>query len=89
MGVVKEISCSRSVRVNTGQYEGTEYFVSMKMELDDLDDEAVEADRLALVVEEAIGRQLFASYKVRGKNLNRAQIAKQHGLGRLVDGAEK
>lgn len=84
MAVVKEIACSRSVRVNTGQYEGTELFVSMKMELDELDDEREQADLLATTVEEAIGRQLLMSYRVRGKKLSRSLIAKQHGLGCLL-----
>lgn len=84
MAVVKEIACSRSVRINTGQYEGTELFVSMKMEVDELDDAAEEADLLAMRVEEAIGRQLLVSYKVRGKKLSRSLIAKQHGLGCLL-----
>lgn len=81
MAVVKEIVCSRSVRVNTGQYEGTELFVSMKAELDELDDIETEETDLARTVERAMLRQLIANYRVRGKNLTPALIAKQHGLG--------
>lgn len=79
--VVKEISVSRSVRVNTGNYEGTEHFVSMRAELDELDDEAEAADELSRQVDGAMLRQLHRSYKVRGKrDMTPAQISKHHGI---------
>ncbi len=79
------VTVSRSVRVNTGNYEGTEQFVSMTAELDELDDEFVVALLLAGRVETAILAQLVQSYKVRGKKeMVAKRVAKHHGLG-LVD----
>ncbi len=79
---VKEITVSRSVRVNTGNYEGTEHFVSMKAELDELDGTLSSTRDLSEKVDCAMLDQLCVAYKKRGKNLSRDQIAKQHGLNR-------
>lgn len=76
---VKEVAVSRSVRVNTGNYEGTEHFVSMKAEVGFDDPEAVREELNALV-EEAMIAQLLHSYKVRKKAMTRAQVQKLHGL---------
>ncbi len=79
---VTSITASRSVRVNTGNYEGTEHFVSMTAELDELDDELVETRLLAKRVETALLKQLQYSYSVRGKKeMIPKRIAKHHGLG--------
>ena len=80
MADVKEITVSRSVRVNTGNYEGTEHFVSMKAELDEFDDPASVHAELAAGVERAMVSQLHRSYKVRGKKLTATQVATHHGL---------
>ena len=78
---IKEIVVSRSVRVNTGNYEGLEHFVSMKAELDGLDDETEVAVELSAKVERAMVAQLHRSYKVRGKkDMTPEKIAKHHGL---------
>lgn len=79
--IVREICVSRTVRVNTGNYEGTEHFVSMKAEVDELDDETAEAKKLAAMVDEAMLRQLLRSYKVRGKkDMTLERIQRHHGL---------
>ncbi len=79
--VVKEIVVSRSVRVNTGNYEGTEHFVSMKAEIDELDDEAKASAELNAHVERAMVTQLVRAYKVRGKkDMTPEKVAKHHGL---------
>lgn len=77
---VKEITVSRSVRVNTGNYEGLEHFVSMKAELDEFDNEGEAHKRLCKIAEAALTIQLQRSYQVRGKGLSIAQVAKRHGL---------
>ena len=83
----REIVVSRSVRVNTGNYEGTEHFVSMKTELDanGLDDPEEETHRLVGVVERAMVAQLVRSYKARGKKemTDPEKVARHHGLTHL------
>ncbi len=82
--VIKEITVSRSVRVNTGNYEGTEHFLSMKAEIDFLDDEAPSAAELNAHVERALVAQLVRAYKVRGKkDMTAEKVAKHHGLTHL------
>jgi hypothetical protein len=78
---VKEIVVSRTVRMNTGNYEGTEHFVSMKAEVDGLDDEQEATRELALKVELAMVRQLRHSYAARSKPMKEAGVARHHGLG--------
>lgn len=82
-----EVVVSRSVRVNTGNYEGTEHFVSMKTVLDELDDERSAAQELSAHVERAMVAQLCRAYKVRGKkDMTPERVAKHHGLTYLSKG---
>lgn len=72
---------SRSCRVNLGNYEGTEHFLSMKAEIDELDDELVEVARLGEAVDLAMVTQLGRSYGARGKrDMTRERIARHHGI---------
>ena len=79
---IKEITVSKSVRVNTGNYEGTESFVSVKAVIDELDDHDAELVSLNAVAERALLAQLVRSYKVRGKTsmADPKKVAKHHGL---------
>lgn len=79
---ITEIVASRSVRVNTGNFEGTDHFVSAKAELDELDDPEQAMMELAGIVEERIVVQLQNHYKTRNvKNLiELGNIRKHHGL---------
>ena len=81
---IKEIVVSRSVRVNTGNYEGIEHFVSMKAELDELDDETSVTTELNAKVERTLVAQLHRSYQVRGKkDMTPEKVARHHGLSYL------
>lgn len=80
MGDVKEVSCSLSVRVNTGNYEGTECFVAMKADVDGLDSPDEVTEDLQRRVAGAMMNQLRAVYAARGKKTSAAMIAKQHGV---------
>ena len=77
---VREIVCSKSARVNVGNYEGVEHFVSMKADLDELDDPTEVAAELCATAERAIVRQLHRSYRVRGKTMSSTEVAKHHGF---------
>lgn len=85
---VVEIVASVSARINTGNFEGTEFFVSVKgtVDADDpLDDPAVAAEQLARQAEAALAESLVRSYMARGKATlgSKAAVAKHHGLGRI------
>lgn len=86
--IVREICVSRTVRMNTGNHEGTEHLVSMRAEIDELDDELVEAARLGEAVDLAMVTQLRRSYGARNKrDMTRERIARHHGL--YIGGDEK
>lgn len=78
---VKTISASVSVRVNTGNYEGTEFRLEASAELDELDDEATCAVRLQVMLRDAMVTQLMRSYAARGKRVDEEIVKRQHGLG--------
>ena len=80
MAHVRSVTASLQVRVNTGQYEGTEALVSMTAELDEFDDAVEETAALQRRVDEAMLLQLRAIYKSRGKSTSAAMVAKQHGV---------
>lgn len=78
---VKEIAVSRSVRVNTGNYEATDFFLSAKAEIDpDFDDYEASIKELNKLVDRAMLLQLGLSYKTRGKDIDVKAITKLHGL---------
>ena len=77
---IEEVNASCSVRMNTGNYEGTEYFVSVKVSVDQFDDPQECTDLAQKRAVEAMLGQLERAYKARGKKLTREQICKQHGL---------
>lgn len=79
---VTEIVASRSVRVNTGEYEGTEHFVSLKAEVDELDTPEQAMAELAAMAEQQLARQLLAHYLTRGKKALSTldAVKKHHGL---------
>lgn len=80
MAFVKELNVSRSVRVNTGQYEGTEVFVSMKAELDEFDDPDQELANLEDRADKAILMSVYGVHASTGKKPTIKAIATRHGL---------
>lgn len=80
MAHVAELCVSRSVRVNTGQYEGTECFVSMKVQLDELDDPTKEMADLEDRANLAILRAVYQVHAAAGKKPALKAIAVRHGL---------
>lgn len=82
MAEVREVTASVSVRVNTGNYEGTEFFTSVRAELGDFEDPQEATKQVQRVAEQAMLRQLHRSYKVRGKKTMEDVnvIARHHGL---------
>lgn len=77
---MREVAASMSVRVNTGDYQGTEFFVSMKAEVTELDDPAEVTRELQNRVGATMVSQLRRSYAARGKVLTDDQVRKQHGI---------
>ncbi len=78
---IKEITVARSYKINFGNYENVDVFVSMKAELDmALDDTIQETALLAGCVEDAALAQLMSVYKARGKKASEAEIRRRHGI---------
>lgn len=78
MARITSITISRSARINLGNYEGLEHFVSMTQEV--LEGETLDSQSLAKKVERSLCEQLFRSFRVRGKKMTRAHIARHFGL---------
>ena len=79
---ITEIVVSRSVNIKTRDYEGTQPFVSMKAEVDDLSGESpVEVYKyLARAVNSAVLNQAVEAHKARGKKVTREEASKRHGI---------
>lgn len=78
---VTKIVASRSTRVNTGQYEGTEYFISMEVEIDpQMDDWKEQKGLLEQKLDAAMLDTLHAAHRANGKNVTREAVAKRHGI---------
>lgn len=88
MSKVSEIVISRTTRMNTGNYEGTEYFVSMKMELDELDDAEHDMEDLQNRVDQAMIQQLMLAYKARKKVTTKEQVCIRHGFNDIYSGSK-
>lgn len=80
MAHVAEINVSKSVRVNTGQYEGTETFVSLKVVLDELDDYETELAAAEERLAKAILMAVHSVHAASGKKPTLAAISTRHGL---------
>ncbi len=77
---IKEITVARSYRVNLGNYENVDVFVSMRAEVDGLDDATQETGVLGCCVEDAALLQIISVYKARGKKVSEAEVRRRHGL---------
>lgn len=77
---VKEVTASMSVRVNVGDYQGTEFFVSMKAEVTELDPLDVVLRETQAAVCQAMVDNVRRSYAARGKTLTDDQVRRQHGI---------
>lgn len=78
--LVQNITISRAVKVNIGNYESTDIFVSMTAQLDDFDDPKESAIKLKDAVLDDILNQLIVLYKERGKTTTKASLKRQYGL---------
>lgn len=82
---VKEIIVSKTAKVNLGNYEAFDSFVSVRAQLHELDDEVKCLADLNAVAERALVAQLVRSYRVRGKQMDASAVAKHHGLTYLPE----
>lgn len=81
---ITEIIVSRSCRVNLGNYESLEHFVSMRARMEELDCDELVFAQLSAKVERAMVSQLQRSYKIRGKkDMTAENVARHHGLSHI------
>ena len=77
---IKEITVARSYKVNLGNYENVDVFVSMRAEVDGLDDAVMEAGVLGCRAEDAALLQIMSVYRARGKKVSEAEARRRHGI---------
>lgn len=75
-----EVVKSRSVRVNLGNYESTDFFVSVKAEVDDDETRSSVARSLRKTVDASLIEDISAHFIARGKTLSKNAIAKKYGF---------
>lgn len=77
---ISEVVVSRSVRVNLGDYQATDFFVSMKAEPGDGEKSRDVARSLRRVVDRAIVKNISAHFRGRGQKQTPEQICKKYGF---------
>lgn len=77
---IVEVVVSRSVRVNLGNYEAVDFFVSMKAEADEEDSATAVALDVRRKVESAIAKDIEIHFKKRGKKISEQDIRKRYGI---------
>lgn len=77
---IKEITASRVVRQNLGDYESTDHFISMTAELGEGDTVIEAGVKLRYLLDAAIFRAVYASVKMRGKLVKPDTLRKRYGL---------
>lgn len=86
--LVEEVALSRSIRINTGKYEGQEFFMSIKIKVDAPEDgdltpqEAAQKAAKAgyAVIDAAIARKITITQRKRGKKATLETVARTYGL---------
>ena len=78
---VTEVIVSRTVKCNTGDYESTDHFISMKADVEGEEDAMQVRKDLTHLVEKSMVGVLLTHYKARGKNVNADFVIRRHGLG--------
>ena len=78
---IREITVARSYKMNLGNYENVDVSVSMRAEIDELDDCPNAANELANKVEYAALQQIMSVYRARGKKVTEAEARRRHGIG--------
>lgn len=90
---IKEITISASVRVNNGDYQSTDFFISAKAEGDNGGPiQPGDAEKLQKSVQTALLTTLVRSFRLRGISTTPHMIAKMFGLsegGNLVNDTNK
>ena len=77
---IKEIVACRSYKINLGNYDNVDVFVSVKADIDPLDDPDEAVAELAARVERAALAQLMSVYRARGKKASEAEVRRRHGI---------
>tara|TARA_Y100000034_G_C6735855_1_gene326285 strand:- start:329 stop:589 length:261 start_codon:yes stop_codon:yes gene_type:complete len=80
-----EVTVARSVKVNMGNYEATDFFVSMKAEPEG-DEKSLDVTKaLNIACERSLLIDLRRLYKASSTQLSDREIAARHGLGTILE----
>ena len=80
---VLEVTVSQTVRVNLGDYQSTDFFVSMKSEVEAGEKPLDVAANLRRRVAHALTNSVGANFKARGKDISAKKIASTYGIERI------
>lgn len=81
MAEVTEITVSRSVKINLGDYESTDIFTSMKAEVGPDESQADVRKDLVQQVERAMVVQVTSHLTARGRKVDKDYVIKRYGFG--------
>jgi hypothetical protein len=82
---VKAVTVSSTARINLGDYQSRDFFVSMTGELDEGDTPVLIAQRLRKLADAALLSNLAAHFKARGNKVPPETIAKRYGISLPVE----
>ncbi len=74
------VTVSRTVRVNLGNYESADFFVSMTAEPDEGQTRVSVARLLRKTVDASLIEDLAAHFKARGKSISKKAICQKYGF---------
>ena len=74
------VTVSRTVRVNLGNYESTDFFVSMSAEPGEGETRTTVSRLLRKTVESSLIENIASHYKARGKSISKKAICQKYGF---------
>lgn len=80
MPEVREVVVSASAKINVGDYQSTDFFLSLRADVDELEDPAEAVVSLQATVDGLLCAQLLRAYRKMGKKVDPVAVAKRHGL---------
>lgn len=77
---ITEVAASRTVRINLGDYQSTDFFVSMKAEVFDGEKRTDAARSLHKLIDRVLLIEVARHFKARGKTVKTDELRKRYGF---------